>query len=85
MQASFVAVETNGQVNISARSLGEVNVQVIMEQLGGGGHLTMAGGQLKNDTADHARELILAAITQYRENEKKERQALPAKSAKQEP
>ena len=85
VQASFVAVETNGQVNISARSLGEVNVQVIMEQLGGGGHLTMAGGQLKNDTADHARELILAAITQYRENEKKERQALPAKSAKQEP
>lgn len=84
VQASFVAVEVNGQVNISARSLGEVNVQVIMEQLGGGGHLTMAGGQLKNDTAEHARELILAAITQYRENEKKERQSLPAKVLKQE-
>ena len=74
VQASVVAVEMNGQVNISARSLGEVNVQVIMEQLGGGGHLTMAGAQLKNDTAEHARELILAAISQYRENEKKERQ-----------
>ena len=74
VQASVVAVEMNGQVNISARSLGEVNVQVIMEQLGGGGHLTMAGAQLKNDTAEHARELVLAAISQYRENEKKERQ-----------
>ena len=73
VQASFVAVEMNGQVNISARSLGEVNVQVIVEQLGGGGHLTMAGAQLRNDTAEHARELILAAITQYRENEQKER------------
>ncbi len=83
VQASFVAVEMNGQVNISARSLGEVNVQLIMEQLGGGGHLTMAGGQLKNDTAEHARELILAAITQYRENEKKERQSTGTKPNKQ--
>ena len=41
-------------IGISARSLGEVNVQVIMESLGGGGHLTNAATQLKNVTVDEA-------------------------------
>lgn len=41
VEASFVAVQVGGGVNISARSLGAVNVQVIMESLGGGGHQTM--------------------------------------------
>ena len=63
----------NGQVNISARSLGEVNVQVILEKLGGGGHLTMAGAQLKNTTVAQARQMILAAIEEYRKNENRER------------
>lgn len=73
VQASVVAVEMNGQVNISARSLGEVNVQVILEKLGGGGHLTMAGAQLKNTTVAQARQMILAAIEEYRKNENRER------------
>ena len=41
VDASFVAVAKNGGVNISARSMGALNVQVILEPLGGGGHLTM--------------------------------------------
>ena len=45
VDASFVAIAKNGGVNISARSMGALNVQVILEPLGGGGHLTMAGAQ----------------------------------------
>ena len=44
--ASFVLYETDGVVNFSARSMGALNVQVIMEKLGGGGHQTMAGAQM---------------------------------------
>ena len=46
VDASFVAVAKNGGVNISARSMGALNVQVILEPPGGGGHLMMAGAQL---------------------------------------
>ena len=50
------------QVNISARSLGEINVQLIMEELGGGGHLSMAGAQLKGLSLEEAKEKVLQAI-----------------------
>ncbi|MCR4614728.1 MAG: DHH family phosphoesterase [Clostridiales bacterium] len=46
VEASFVIFNSNGVINISARSLGEVNVQLVMEMLGGGGHQTMAATQL---------------------------------------
>ena len=52
VEASFVAVQVGSGVNISARSLGAVNVQVIMESLGGGGHQTMAAAQLKHITPE---------------------------------
>ena len=71
VQASFVAVDTGTQITISARSMGEVNVQVIMEALGGGGHLTMAGAQLKNCTLEDAKHRLLDAIADYRENRRK--------------
>lgn len=46
--ASIVAVKVEDQINVSARSLGDINVQLLMESLGGqGGHLTMAGHSLK--------------------------------------
>lgn len=64
--ASFVAVEKGGGVNISARSMGGVNVQVIMEALGGGGHLTMAGAQLKECTASQAKARLMEAIDEFR-------------------
>ena len=50
-----MAVQVGTGVNISARSLGAVNVQVIMESLGGGGHQTMAAAQLKHITPEAAR------------------------------
>ncbi|MCR4924925.1 MAG: DHH family phosphoesterase, partial [Clostridiales bacterium] len=48
IKASFVLYRNGNNVNISARSLGKINVQLIMEKLGGGGHQTMAAAQLKN-------------------------------------
>ena len=71
VEASFVAVQVGTGVNISARSLGAVNVQVIMEFLGGGGHQTMAAAQLKHITPEAARARIQTAIDQYRESQKK--------------
>ena len=71
VEASFVAVQVGTGVNISARSLGAVNVQVIMESLGGGGHQTMAAALLKHITPEAARARIQTAIDQYRESQKK--------------
>ncbi|MEG0762506.1 MAG: DHH family phosphoesterase [Oscillospiraceae bacterium] len=72
VEASFVAVLTNDQVVISARSMGGVNVQLIMEKLGGGGHLTMAGAQMKNCTLAQAQTAIYDAIDNYRDSQKKD-------------
>ena len=60
--ASFVMYKQGDSVNISARSLGDVNVQLIMEQMGGGGHHTMAGAQLKDVTMAKARAMLLNVI-----------------------
>lgn len=70
VDASFVAFKDGDTVNISARSLGKVNVQLIMEKLGGGGHMTMAAAQLKDITQEQAVEQLLNAIKQYREENK---------------
>ena len=67
VDASFVVFPAGGFINISARSLGEINVQLVMESLGGGGHLTMAGAQLENITVKEATEKLLAAITKTKE------------------
>ena len=66
VDSSFVAVAKNGGVNISARSMGALNVQVILEPLGGGGHLMMAGAQLQNCTLDEAEHKIREQIDLYR-------------------
>ena len=71
VQASFVVVQTGSSVKISARSMGQVNVQVIMESLGGGGHQTMAATMMKHTTLDQARELLHTAIDNYRASQKK--------------
>jgi c-di-AMP phosphodiesterase-like protein len=52
--ASFVVTYYNGKVFISARAIDEVNVQVIMERLGGGGHMNSAGAQLADVTCEEA-------------------------------
>lgn len=74
VQASFVAVDNGQQISISARSMGDVNVQVIMEKLGGGGHLTMAGAQLRDASLAQAKDRLLTAISEYRENQLAEKQ-----------
>ena len=55
-------------MSISARSMGDINVQVVMEYLGGGGHHTMAGAQLKGVTAEEAKAQLMKAIDQYHES-----------------
>lgn len=64
-KAAFTLFADAGCVNISARSYGEINVQLIMEQLGGGGHLTMAGAQLKGSSMDDAVARLHEAIDRY--------------------
>lgn len=54
IRASFVVTEKDGTVYVSARSVDDVNVQIIMEKLGGGGHANIAGAQLKNSTNELA-------------------------------
>ena len=70
VDASFVAVAKNDGVNISARSMGALNVQVILEPLGGGGHLMMAGAQLQNCTLQDAERRIREQIDLYRAAQK---------------
>ena len=54
IRASFVMTEIGKQIFISARSIDDVNVQIIMEKLGGGGHLNVAGAQLSDETVNGA-------------------------------
>jgi len=68
VKASFVLFQAGDGVSCSARSLGAVNVQVIMEALGGGGHLTMAGAQMKGMEPAAAHAALLKAIDDYFEN-----------------
>lgn len=71
VEASIVAILADDIVRISARSLGNINVQVMMEYLGGGGHLTMAGAQLKGITLEQAKEKICESIDNYRSKQEK--------------
>ncbi len=63
--AAFVLAETDDMVSISGRSYGQINVQLILEKLGGGGHLTMAGAQLYGVDTDEAMKRLNEAIDEY--------------------
>ncbi|WP_326906716.1 DHH family phosphoesterase [Sedimentibacter sp. MB31-C6] len=65
--ASFVLVRNEDYINISGRSIGNVNVQVIMEYLGGGGHLNMAGAQIQTTDMEEAKAKLYEAISYYKE------------------
>ncbi len=67
VDASFVLFVYEGAVNVSARSLGAVNVQLIMERLGGGGHQTMAAAQFPGGAVDDVRRQLIEAIDGYNE------------------
>ncbi len=67
IDAAFVLCYSNGDIAISGRSLGELNVQAILEQLGGGGHMTVAGAQLEGVTIDEALKQLKYVIIKYME------------------
>ena len=65
--ASFVLFPDNGQTIISARSIGKVNVQMILEELGGGGNAMVAGAQMKDTPVDQALDRLVEAIDKFYE------------------
>ena len=62
IEASFVLTEYNGKIYISARSIDEINVQIIMERLGGGGHINTAGAQFPYSDMERAIETLKKTI-----------------------
>ncbi len=69
INASFVLAQVEGGVIISGRSLGNINVQLILEKLGGGGHMTIAGAQLENITMEEAKSRVISAVEEYLKEE----------------
>ena len=63
--ASFVMTKIGDKVFISGRSIGDINVQVILEKLGGGGHITLAGAQLEGFTIEEAKDELIIRINEY--------------------
>lgn len=64
IETSFVLVDMGDFINISGRSNGGMNVQVVLERLGGGGHQTVAGAQLYGKTIEEAKEILIESIKQ---------------------
>ena len=69
IKASVVLCKQGDTIYLSARSFGDINVQVIMEKLGGGGHLGVAGAQLKSMDIENAKNLLKEKIDEYLEEE----------------
>ncbi len=67
IRASFVFTMHQGEVYISARSIDDVNVQIIMEKLGGGGHMNIAGAQIKETTIGDAKKSLIRILKEMRE------------------
>ena len=72
IEASFVLTTFGGKIHISGRSLGSISVQLILERLGGGGHLTSAGTQIEGKTMDEAEKMLIDAIDEYLKEGEKE-------------
>ena len=68
IRASFVFTPYQGKTYISARSIDEMNVQVVMEKIGGGGHMSVAGAQLAGTSVDEAVDIVKQVLTEMREN-----------------
>lgn len=69
VKASVVLCKNDGRIYVSARSYGDVNVQLLLEKVGGGGHLTMAGAQLDTESIEEAINMIKEAIDLYIEED----------------
>ena len=68
--ASFVLGKVGEKVLISGRSIGDINVQVILEKMGGGGHITLAGAQIEGKTIQEAKQELIQKINEYFEENK---------------
>ncbi len=68
VKASFVLMEKAQTIYISARSIDEMNVQIVMEKLGGGGHMTVAGAQLQDVSLQEAYEKLRETLKEMKEN-----------------
>lgn len=72
VNASFVMTLSGGGIHISGRSRGDISVQLILEKLGGGGHLNMAGAKLETTDFEEAENMLTQAIKEYIDNDKKD-------------
>ncbi|WP_436514098.1 DHH family phosphoesterase [Clostridium thermobutyricum] len=63
--AAFVVCDINGDIYISARSVGDINVQIVLESLGGGGHLNIAGVKISDKSVDEVLVMLKDAIEKY--------------------
>ena len=68
VKATFVLTEYEGKIYISARSIDELNVQIVMERLGGGGHINSAGAQLENCTLAEGAEIVRQTLQQMQQD-----------------
>lgn len=62
---SFVLGDRGDKITISGRSIGDINVQIILEKLGGGGHITLAGAQVEGMTVDEVKQELVTKINEY--------------------
>ena len=62
IETSFVLCEHDGKIHISGRSNGNINVQVILEKFGGGGHMMIAGAQVEGKTVEEVKQMIITAV-----------------------
>lgn len=67
IEASFVLTDYKGKIFVSARSLDSVNVQLIMERMGGGGHMNMAGAQIEDSTLEEVKQLVIDTVKEMKE------------------
>lgn len=65
ISASFVIGTYGGKVFVSGRSIGDINVQVILEKMGGGGHITLAGAQVQGKTIEQVKAQLIEDINEY--------------------
>lgn len=69
IKASFVLTDLEDKIHISGRSVGDISVQLILEKIGGGGHLTSAGAQINTRSMDEAKQQLMEAIDAYLDEE----------------
>ena len=79
IEASFALLRADSTVTISARSLNKINVQIIMQRLGGGGHYDMAGTRMTHTTLESACQQLKTVLDDYLDNEYEKEKKAPAK------